>query len=95
MKNPKVGDEDYQAVTESLNQKDPAQSPELKESYDVSTKREANSRGTSRLGKDREVTRLDGAPKKLYSKPTLINYGTARELAKRLGSSFKWPDLFT
>jgi hypothetical protein len=87
MKKSQVGDAGYQGVTDGLNEKDPG--VELKDCCDVSTKGEA-----SHLAKHGEITRLDGSPKKFYSKPTLINYGTARELAKRLGPGFKWPDLF-
>jgi hypothetical protein len=92
MKKPQVGDEGYQVVTDGLNEKDPC--VELKDSGDVSTKGEVNSGGASRLPKDGEIMRSDGSPKKCYSKPTLINYGSARELARRLGPRFKWPDLF-
>jgi hypothetical protein len=93
MKKPQVGDQGYQALEQGPNEK-ASPSADERASCDIATKKEVNSGGPSRLIKDGEIKRSDTTPKKFYSKPTLINYGTARELAKRFGSRLKWPDLF-
>jgi len=92
MKKPQFGNLGYQALEQGLNERD-SPSADDKDSCVAFTKTEVNSAGTSRGSNGGEIMRLDGSPKKRYSKPTLINYGTAREFAKRFGS--RWPDLFT
>jgi hypothetical protein len=92
MKKSRVEDEHYQASTDSSNDKKSALSLDVKDSGEVSTKREPNTGPISRPSKDGEVTRLDRVPKKSYSKPTLTMYGTDRELSTPQRSKLRWPD---
>jgi len=91
MKKPQFGNQGYQALEQGPNEKD-SPSADEKDSCDISAKKEVSLGGPSRLIKDGEIKRSDRTPKKFYSKPSLIDYGTAREFAKRFGS--RWPDLF-
>jgi hypothetical protein len=91
MKKTQVTDQAYQNAT--LGSEGALPSSGANDASDSSEK-EVNSEETSHHIIDRNIRAVRGTQKKPYSKPTLINYGTARELAKRFGSRLKWPDLF-
>jgi hypothetical protein len=88
MNKPQVGDQGYQAVAHDANEKS-SPSVDVNDCSDVPTKRIVNSEEPCYLTEDGETARSDGVRKKFYSKPTLIDYGTARDSAGWFGPKSK------
>lgn len=94
MKMRNSGNERYETIAESVDKDRAAPSGDVKNSHDLCTKNDASSTGTASLDKEGKFLGLENAPKRYYTKPTLVLYGSASDLAKRLGQKFKWSDLF-